>query len=214
MTGVHDVDPRDAAAAEAQFDRMELAERRIAERDEGAEQVVEAIGPVRRQHEELVDATLGSDHGGVLQGERGVGVVLVRWVTVDARAVRLDPGPAGVADAVEVADHEVGFQSGGEGAVDATICGDHHRDHGTIGSPTEGRSNGSAAGDHDDRAGIAHEIPSAGITQIRFSGRWRRPPSQPRRTSELPVLRCARRYPPVSRPAGSVRQLRSPQRDA
>ena len=34
-------------------------------------------------------------------------------------------------------------------------------------------------------------VPSAGITQIRFEGRWRRPPSQPGVSSELPLRRAA-----------------------
>ena len=91
------------------------------------------------------------------------------------------------ADAVEVADEQRSARARRrERDVEAAVDGDHGRRVRSGGGRRRvvhhrrPRSSGRLA-----RASHVH--PSAGITQIRFSGRWRRPPSQPAVACELPV---------------------------
>ena len=96
----------------------------------------------------------------------GVGGVLVGGVLVDLDLTRVGPHAAGGTDAVQVADQHGGSQTGLHRVVEAAVGGDDHSVGAHRVEPT--RCEGSTADHHDC---LHHLHPSAGITQIRFSGR-------------------------------------------
>ena len=120
------------------------------------------------------DQPIGVQIGRHPECELGVGEVLVGIVARDRR-VPLGPGESVGRHRVEVADESGRQQPGGQCVVEGAVGGEHDAFARQLGD--ERVVERSGPGHHDDR--LVHSTSSAGITRIRFSGRWRRPPSQP-----------------------------------